>query len=287
MYGNPKFCLGTAQFGLDYGVNNQKGKPSERDAFEILDFASQNGIYDLDTADAYGDALDLLGRYFGRGGADFVIHSKFIVDGTPLRKKLSNTLRLLNRASISSYYFHNYSDYENHPSLRRKIAEIKDEGLIKNIGVSIYENKEFEAACEDESINIIQIPFNLLDNIYQRGSIINYANAQGKKLHIRSIFLQGLFFKNPIELPPKLSVLAPHLLEIKLIADNAGVSLIQLALNYALQCPGIEKVIVGVDTVEQLRQNLDYSNIVLPNSVMQSINNIRVEEVDLLYPKNW
>src|SRR6056297_432337 len=58
-----KLCLGTAEFGLDYGVANKYGKPSLEKAFEMLDFAFERGIHFFDTAQAYGNAEEVLGEY--------------------------------------------------------------------------------------------------------------------------------------------------------------------------------------------------------------------------------
>ena len=41
---NKKLILGTVQFGLDYGINNSLGKPSQKNIARILDHAYQNGM---------------------------------------------------------------------------------------------------------------------------------------------------------------------------------------------------------------------------------------------------
>ena len=50
-----KIALGTVQFGLDYGVNNKRGKIPADEVFRILDKAAEAGIDTLDTAHAYGE----------------------------------------------------------------------------------------------------------------------------------------------------------------------------------------------------------------------------------------
>ena len=61
-----KLCLGTAQFGIPYGITNTKGRVSEREVKEILNIAAENGIQYLDTAQAYGDAESIIGRNWPR-----------------------------------------------------------------------------------------------------------------------------------------------------------------------------------------------------------------------------
>jgi len=58
-----KLILGTAQFGLKYGINNQNGKPKEADSHEVMGEAHKLGIRSLDTADVYGDAQEIIARY--------------------------------------------------------------------------------------------------------------------------------------------------------------------------------------------------------------------------------
>ena len=57
-----KISLGTAQFGLDYGIANQKGKISFSNAEKIIEFALSKNIKRIDTASAYGDSEKVLGR---------------------------------------------------------------------------------------------------------------------------------------------------------------------------------------------------------------------------------
>ena len=61
-----KLCLGTVQLGLDYGVANREGKPSLEKSLKMLDFAYESGIRWFDTAQAYGNAEEVLGNYLAR-----------------------------------------------------------------------------------------------------------------------------------------------------------------------------------------------------------------------------
>ena len=57
-----RLVLGTAQFGLDYGVSNTGGRTPFAEVLSILAFAAANSVDTLDTAAAYGDAEDVLAR---------------------------------------------------------------------------------------------------------------------------------------------------------------------------------------------------------------------------------
>jgi aryl-alcohol dehydrogenase-like predicted oxidoreductase len=282
-----KICLGTAQFGLEYGINNQVGKPDELEVFEILDYANQQGVSNLDTADKYGSALEVLGAYHKTGGTRFNINSKFSSVDYSLRETLEQSLMRLNLDSLNVYYFHDYNQFADNPEYHQQISSLKKEGLIKKIGLSVYDNAEFHDACGYDFIDVIQFPFNLLDNSSHRGMLIDLAVKKGKQLYARSIYLQGLFFMDPDIIPQKLSPLAPHVEQLKRIAKNENISIGQLALNYVLQNKNIDYAIIGVESIGQLKQNLAYANSTISDKIIQDICKIHVKEVELLYPKNW
>ena len=287
MIGISKICLGTAQYGLDYGINNQSGKPSESEVFTILDYASFHGVSNLDSAESYGSVLEILGRYNLERGVKYGINSKFSSFEKPLRETLGLSLAKLKSDSINVFYFHDYGQFIANPEFHRQIIDLKKDGLITQIGLSIYDNSEFYHACKYDFIDVIQFPFNLLDNMFQRGELINLAVRAGKQLQARSIYLQGLFFMPSRSIPEKLLPLLPYLKQLKKIARDENISIGQMALNYVLQNGNIDFVIIGVDSLDQLKQNLEYSNHSISGEAIDAIDRVCVDEVELLYPKNW
>ncbi len=282
-----KIILGTAQFGLNYGINNTNGKPTEEQVFGILDFAYSKGITIIDTADAYGNASEIIGKYNTIKANKFEINTKFKIDSSELKTQLDNSRIKLNTNSIHVYFYHNYIDFINYPNLKAQLLNLKEKGEIEKIGLSVYENDEFKKACDTDIIDVIQFPFNLLDNLSKRGELIKLAKDKGKELQGRSVYLQGLFFKPRNEMPPKLKSLLPPIDEIRRIAQNAGISIEQLAFSYVLQQNEIDNILIGVDTVHQLNENVKMAKIVVSENIINAINQIDVKEVELLYPKNW
>jgi len=282
-----KIILGTAQFGLDYGINNLAGKPSREQVFMMLEYAAKQGIGLLDTADAYGTATDLLGDFNSMHPGLYSINTKFKGNQEPLSKQLSNTIELLKLKAINTYYFHNYTDLIDYPELLQELVVLKQKNRIKQIGVSVYDNYEFNAVINIPEIDVIQFPFNLLDNLSQRGPQMKLARNRGKVLQVRSVFLQGLFFKPMMDLPSKLKPLLPYLERIHEIAKKARVSIEQLALSYVLQQDEIDNVIYGVDSIEQLKKNIEMSKVEIIENIFETVNQINVKEIELLYPKNW
>ncbi|MEO8171647.1 MAG: aldo/keto reductase [Sediminibacterium sp.] len=279
--------LGTVQFGLAYGINNQSGKPSENTVFQILQQAGNLGIDTLDTADAYGNAITLIGKFHKENETRFKVNTKFIgTDYTSIYSELERSLEVLGIASVETLFYHSYKDYAAAPQLIGELQKLKTKGLVNRIGLSVYSNTEFETAINDAGIDVIQLPFNLLDNYRRRKKYLQLAKAKQKQIQVRSVFLQGLFFKNINELPEVLVPLKPYLQKLYSIAEEAKISMESLCLRYVNSHPEIDGLIIGVDNVDQLNSNF-VQMTTLPEEFCRMIDEIEVKETELLYPYNW
>ena len=284
---NQKIILGTVQFGLNYGINNSFGQPSEKEVFDILDSAYNNGINCLDTADAYGNSIAIIGDYHSSRSSKFKILSKFknAREGE-LAQIARESLNKLKIKQFEVYSYHSFTDYLLNQSLMEELKELKLKGLIRKIGISVYTNDELEKAIEDINIDVIQLPYNLLDNNNLRGVWIESAKEKSKQIHVRSIFLQGLFFMDFNRFPEKLSPLKPYIQKIKDFCLNESLSLQSLALSYALFNKNIDNVLIGVDNSSQFLTNI--RSVQNNQKAFDFINNsVLVKEIELLNPVNW
>lgn len=285
-----KIILGTVQFGMRYGINNSHGKPAESEVFEILDAAYQNGIRMLDTAEAYGNAIELISKYHKRCANRFEVISKFkYAKGLDIESSVNKVIGDLHIDRLYGYIFHSFEDVEKHPELVKKICRMKAAGLVKHIGVSIYTNEQFELVLKMNEFDLIQLPYNLLDNDFQRGRLINKGKQLGKIIHTRSVFLQGLFFKDieSIDVENVLYPLKQNLKELHVLAQNAQISMASLALHYPLSNNNIDGVLFGVDTLTQLEENIRELNVVIKKDIFSDIDRIDVHNKQLLSPINW
>jgi aryl-alcohol dehydrogenase-like predicted oxidoreductase len=285
-----KIILGTVQLGLPYGINNKQGQPSADEALRLLDAAYDMGIRSLDTADAYGDALSVISRYHQSNSTKrFEVNNKFsgdIKDPDLLISKVNEQLASLRLSCFDHYLFHRAGDIMD-TALVEIMKTLKAKQLARNIGISVYTNKEFRDAIDAPFISSIQLPFNLLDNHNKRGALMKEARLKNKEIHVRSVFLQGFFFMNEADLPSNLSPLSPYLKRIRSVADDNRIPVSQLALQYVLQNEHVDKVLIGADNTAQLEANIRSVNSVLPSSVLSFIDEINVEEENLLSPVNW
>ena len=188
-----KTILGTVQFGLDYGVNNVEGKPSVETVKKILDIGYSKGIGILDTAEAYGDSQEIIGRYHKQADNKFKIITKFSAFRKDLPDKIiervESNIKTLNIDTLYCYMYHSFLDFITF--YERDICgirELKITGLIRKLGVSVYTNEELEKVLEFKEVDIIQLPFNLFDNNNLRGKIMMKAKSNGIEIHTRSTF---------------------------------------------------------------------------------------------------
>jgi uncharacterized protein len=285
-----KLILGTVQLGIPYGINNSTGKPNEQEAETILASARDLRITTLDTAKAYGNSMEIIGNFHRKTNFTFKVVSKFHAGNVNLEKDLQTELSLLEIEKFEAYLFHSYSDFEGaSDKLTGILADLKRKDFINKIGVSVYSNEQFKKAIESDSIDIIQLPYNLLDNYSQRGHLIELAKNAGKELHVRSVFLQGLFFMKEELIPKKIQKLKPYIRQIKELAHVHDFTLPELALAYVLQNKMIDKVLIGVESENQLRHNISLLNKTrsMTNELIAKIESINVKETELLSPVNW
>jgi aryl-alcohol dehydrogenase-like predicted oxidoreductase len=282
-----KLALGTVQLGLPYGINNKTGKPSQEEAFHILDNAIKQRITMLDSAEAYGDSNRVIGSYLkAHAQSNVKVVSKFIEDGTPILNKFETSLKHLNRKSLYAYLYHRFNDYQSGGS-KAILLRLKEEGKIEKIGVSVYSINELKTVVGDADVNVIQIPFNVLDASSEKKQLLKIAKSLGKEIHARSIFLQGLFFKEPKELTGNLRVLALPIQEFHTILNEYNLSVLQACLNHALHNPLIDRVIIGVERSSQLDQNLEALLPYFPEEWADKLESISVPDMTLLNPSNW
>ena len=283
-----KLILGTVQFGLNYGINNLLGKPKKETVFEILSYAYENGIRFLDTAELYGNAHDIIGEFHKiYPSKKFQIITKLPhdFDGV-LDNKIKNYLNQLNIDSLNAILFHSFDSYVRHKLQLEDIVKCKNIDF-KYLGVSVYTNEQMNEVINDVNIDIIQIPFNLFDNLNLRGELLIKAKSKNKIIHTRSAFLQGLFFMkkdNPCNTRLKLEK------EIDLlhnISFKTGYSIGEIALKYCIQQQSIDGVLIGVDSVEQLRENFLFSKRQINEKIIDQINKIKIENTELLNPTMW
>lgn len=295
-----KLCLGTVQFGLDYGIRGQK-RPSIEDSIKILDYATQNGIDNIDTAHAYGCAEDVVGEFLKRKTIKrekLFISSKFkpndLDDIKPedykktIREHLEYQLRRLNTDYLDAYMFHS-SRYAYDEEKLKAMYEIKKEGKIRHCGVSVYYPDEAKIIIESPYADFMQLPSSIFDQRMKNKCIFDIALQNGTtQIHSRSAFIQGLILMDEDEVPPFLEGAKPIIRKIDLLCKKYNISRIKLALLYVKQFGAISHLVFGVDNLEQVKENIkifeeDFSSDII-EEIGREFENIKT---DIVMPSLW
>jgi uncharacterized protein len=263
-----KLVLGTVQLGMEYGVNNKTGKPSREEAFSILDTAFENGINTFDTAYAYGDSEDVIGAWLkeSKYKDEASIISKMkphsindYKDGEKsyevVRKEIEKSLKRLGIEKLKGYLFHSpHYIYLSH--MVEGMRKVKEEGMVENIGVSIYDEAEALQAAE-LAVDYIQVPYNIFDQRLDKTEFWNVAKKNKVTVFARSPFLQGLLLMKSETIPAHLSHATKLVKEFEQISEKANISRKALALLFSYNHPHADHIVFGVDTIDQLKEDMD------------------------------
>lgn len=277
-----KLSLGTVQFGLDYGIANSEGKPTQERVHSIIDYVYQSGVNSFDTAQAYGNSEEVLGEALEDKKDIFIISKlKSELFENNLDSNISRSLFNLKQNALFGLLLHDsrllYRWNEQHTALVNRLIERKQ---IEYFGVSIYTNEDFELAIANDKIQIIQIPFNLFDQRAMTQKWFEKAKEANKLIFIRSIFLQGLFFMDSNALQGNLVEAQPYLEKLHQIKKRLDLSISELAMAYVDSVAKESILLFGCDTLEQAKENISNYNQ-LPRLSQEILDEIRVSFSDI------
>jgi aryl-alcohol dehydrogenase-like predicted oxidoreductase len=284
-----RLALGTVQFGLPYGIANQTGQVSRRQAKAMLQIAAANDIDTLDTAIAYGDSEKCLGEV---GTQDFKLITKLpaLPDnctdvGGWVREQVATSLAKLGVHAVYGLLLHRPEQLlgVNRSELYKALQDLKVGGQVQKWGVSIYSPKELEAISERYSLDLVQAPFNLVDRRLQITGWLQRLKGRGVEIHTRSTFLQGLLLMSPEVVPERFAPWDGLWAKWHGWLAHHDVSAVQACLAFPLSFPEIDRVVVGADSVDQLRQIIDAAR----NTPPVDLPDLHCEDENLINPAHW
>jgi aryl-alcohol dehydrogenase-like predicted oxidoreductase len=280
-----RVSIGTAQFGLDYGISNITGKISPNELKLIFDFMKKNDLNEFDSAQNYGEIEEIIGKKFSDTQKPVNVVSKYTINNTYRSGDIKNILTLsLNHLQASSIYgllIHNFLDYSSNPNIWDEMVKLRKDGLIKNIGFSLYKPSELDLILDRNlDFDIIQIPFNIFDQRFK--CYFDQLKKRNILIYVRSIFMQGLVFLNSNFMDKKINFTKKYINFLTKISINSGLSINSLCLNYALAHDQISKIIIGVTSSEQLSNNISLINqFDKSDLIFKKLENLQMEDDDL------
>lgn len=270
-----RMVLGTAQFGLDYGIANANGRPAQSQVDAIVHSAISNGVHYIDTARAYGESEQVLGAALSGGW-----HSRATVitklaplddcppDATPdvvkvyVDQSVYKSCHALGVKSLDTLMLHRAQHLISwHGAVWRYLCELRQQNLVNRLGVSVQSPDEAMLALGYEAVELIQLPYNILDYRWDAviEKILQVRVHRPLEIHVRSTLLQGLLTTSNLDLWEQAccSNATDIIRWLSVKADlHAAGDVIDLSLRYVLSQDWIDGVVIGVDTREQLADNL-------------------------------
>ncbi len=270
-----KISLGTAQLGMDYGISNKNGKPNINSAINILNYAWKSGINTFDTAPIYGSSEKILGTFISSNVKnkdnliissklpEIKINEKFTLEKLTnyIKSQINQSLQNLHIKTIPIYLLHHASDIDKTEGLIIEcLNQIKKEGLIKRFGISAYHPREVELSLNFKEIDVIQVPINIFDQRLIQEGLLKRLRRKDYTIFARSIYLQGLFFLDPNNLPTSLKVAKEPLLKLLKISKKHQIDIQKLAFLFIRDLFEISSLIIGIEKLDQLKANLSILN---------------------------
>ena len=282
-----RIVLGGAQLGLPYGILNGGETLSREEVARILDTAVDHGIDSIDTAIAYGQSELIIGE---TSQNRFKIISKL----PPLPVDISNvsewvhsqvqgSLSRLKCTSLDALLLHRPQDLTGAQGaeLYAAIGSLMAEKMIHRFGVSIYSPDDLEGIIGTFDIHVVQAPLNVFDRRIL--GVTDQLSALNIEVHARSVFLQGVLIASPQDRPHRFEPWSEHFALFDEWVRSSGVSAMACCMGFALQQPGIAKLVIGTTSAESLDEIMNS----IPNSVLEVPTHLQSSVEQLIDPRFW
>jgi aryl-alcohol dehydrogenase-like predicted oxidoreductase len=282
-----RIVLGGAQLGLPYGILNGGETLSREEVARILDTAVDHGIDSIDTAIAYGQSESIIGE---TSQNRFNIISKL----PPLPVDISNvsewvhsqvqgSLSRLKCTSLDALLLHRPQDLTGAQGaeLHAAIESLISEKMIRRFGVSIYSPDDLEGIIGTFDIHVVQAPLNVFDRRIL--GVTDHLSALNIEVHVRSVFLQGVLIASPQDRPHRFEPWSEHFALFDEWVRSSGMSAMACCMGFALQQPGIAKLVIGTTSAESLDEIMNS----IPNSVLEVPTHLQSSVEQLIDPRFW
>jgi aryl-alcohol dehydrogenase-like predicted oxidoreductase len=259
-----KLGLGTAQFGLDYGISNQQGQVTREAATHIIHQAAELGVSVVDTAQGYGNSESVLGQTLPVNHAFHIVTKTPRIDAdtigereiTQVLEAFNQSLEHLKQDRVYCLMVHHAENLlkPGAEALFEALTQLKAQGLIQKIGCSFYDRGQIGAVLAKYPIDVIQVPMNIFDQRLMGEGYLDQLAAQGIEIHVRSVLLQGLFFCTDARLQKFPNEVQDKINKLKQLCDEQSVSLLSVLLSYVSQQSSVTSMVLGVTSMNELSE---------------------------------
>lgn len=287
-----RMMIGSAQFGMNYGIANHDGQLATGEIEKILQLAAAMKINYIDTASAYGASESILGKL---ANPEFKIVTKLSsldLEIDDINDHVINqcflSLKKLQRETCEGLLVHHANDLlgPKGEQVYDALSELKKIKKIKKIGVSVYSPEQVYALLDRFKLDIVQFPLNIVDQRFIQKPLLEKMKGSGIELHARSIFLQGLLLMKNDNIPDYFKQIKPLLQTFNEECQSKGLQPRQALIEFITSIKEIDHFIVGIDNHHQ------FSEIV--TDLLNCKTNCRIQfsqyecnDPNIINPMNW
>lgn len=265
-----EIAFGGVEIGLPYGIGikSKADMITEDYAIRLLHTALDNGINLFDTARLYGDSESIMGKAFQDRRQEVVLctkckHLKDSDGNLPetgeiknvIKTSLEESLNALKTSYLDIYMLHQADEQIlDCEEIKEVFVELKNEGVVRSTGVSTYTPRETKKAIESDVWDVVQLPFNLMNQTH--AVHFSQAKAKGVGIMVRSVLFKGLLSGRGTNLHPALRSVEEHINNYRNVLNGIGIDLETVAMKFALAALEVSTVLVGIDQMSYLEKAL-------------------------------
>ena len=282
-----KLVIGSAQLGMNYGLFDNK-KTSRKEFKKIEKLVLKSKINFIDTAVSYGHSENIIGNSKLKNLHIITkikipnkknIHiKKWVVE------EISKSLIKLKINRIYGVLIHDYRDLlgKYGKNYLLSLQELKRKKIIKKIGISVYDSQEIQKIWKFWKPDLIQVPFNPLDNRILDTGWVDILKKFKVKIFVRSIFLQGLLINenSSSRINKNYEIL---LNKFRNWCYKNNVSLLKACLHFVKQFKKIDYLVVGFNNYNQLKEIID----VFKQKQINIPRKFFTKNINLIDPRKW
>jgi len=291
--------LGTAEIGFAYGIG-PRSLPAEDEAVALLQKTVALGITFFDTANYYGEAEARLGKSGILDNPNVVVETKcaqFLEKGEyfspeeleeKIRAQVNDSLEKMRVPTLSILMLHGPSREQIEEGVLLHILQkLKQEGLIKFIGISARGEGPALAAVSAEGVDVVQVAYSILDQRMAK-EVLPLAQKRGVGIVNRSVLLKGSLTPLRAKLPVGLEPLRTATDKIEEIAISLGMDLPTLAIRFAISNPLIATSLIGTNKIENVQKALNaLAEGPLSGEVITKLEACAVTDIAQIDPAHW
>ena len=277
-----KIIIGTANFNKYYGIRKNKINKNQINA--LCNYAYRKKIYYMDTSSEYRNSNKIIKKL----NSKVIINTKILPDKNWIKfnyclKKIIKLKKNLGNKKIITIYLHDESlIYKNYfTKIYKNLIQLKKNGYYKKIGISIYNFETINFFIEKYKFDVIQCPFNIIDQRLVRQNYYKILKKKKIEIHVRSIFLQGLLLNDFNFKDRKFRKLQEKIVLLKDYANLKNINVLDLCMSF-INFHKINKFVIGFNDLKNFKEVLNYKKVNIINFMQ-----FYLPEKKLIDPRYW